>query len=100
MPKFALFGLLAGATLLGIGPSGAFFGRHAHQYEGPWCVIYDLGSGFVQENCAMPNFEACNIERAHWGSTAFCHQNPRFAGSGAAPGPQPRPRKPQKKHRR
>jgi hypothetical protein len=61
----------------------------------PWCVVYDIGNGVVRENCTMPNFAACNAERSIQGTTAFCRQNPAFAGYYA------RGREPQRrKHRR
>ena len=101
MSKFASPAMVLGVILLGLGPSGAFIYERP-TYEGPWCVLYNAGADVVQENCAMPSFEACNVERSHWGSTAFCHQNPRFAGYWGQPGlaPEPRHRKSRHRHRR
>ena len=97
MSKLALAGLVAGATLLSIGPSSAYSLLGAPLDRAPWCVVYDTGAGVVRENCRMRNFEACNAERSLWGSTAFCRQNPAFAGYYGEPGPQPRKR--HRKHR-
>jgi hypothetical protein len=98
MPSFVLLGLIAGATLLGTGPSDAFF-RDRPSYQGPWCVIYNAGADFVLRRCDLPSFEACYIERANWGSTAFCTQNPRFLPEWSGPGAQPRKRKTGHRHR-
>ena len=86
MSKLALLGLVAAATLAGSAPSSAWslFGRPLD--TAPWCVVYDIGAGVVQENCRMATFAACNRERALLGMTAFCRQNPAFAGyHGAEP---------------
>ena len=58
----------------------------------PWCVVYDIGAGVVRENCTFPSFAVCNQERAMQGSTAFCRQNPAFAGYYAHPRPPQRRR--------
>ncbi|MGH6741634.1 MAG: hypothetical protein ACREDY_21870 [Bradyrhizobium sp.] len=90
MSKFAVFGLVAAATLCTSVPGHAYslFGDPLD--TAPWCVVYDIGAGVVHENCRMPSFQACNAERSLWGSTAFCRQNPAFAGYGPQPAPRSR----------
>lgn len=95
MSRMALIGLAAGATFLSVLPAGAYSILGAPLDTAPWCVVYDIGAGVVRENCTMPTFQACNAERAIQGSTAFCRQNPAFAGYYGEPSPQPR-----KRHRR
>ena len=54
----------------------------------------NAGFGSIAEICHFNTFEACRDERSHWGTTAFCSQNPRFLPywqgawlwSGARPG--------------
>jgi hypothetical protein len=91
MSKLTICGLAAGLTLLGATPGQAWSLLGAPLDTAPWCVVYDIGAGVVQENCRMPSFAACNRERALQGGTAFCRQNPAFA---YAPGyGQPRKQK-------
>jgi hypothetical protein len=97
MSKLALIGLVAGATLCATVPGRAYSLFGAPLDTAPWCVVYDIGAGVVQENCRMPSFEACNAERALQGSTAFCRQNPAFAGYYVQPGL--RHRKHHRRHR-
>jgi hypothetical protein len=85
MPKFALLAVVAAATLLGTGPGRAWSLLGSPLDTAPWCVVYDIGNGVVQENCRMPSFAACNQERALQGGTAFCRQNPAFADYYATP---------------
>ena len=47
------------------------------QAEGPWCLKYNTGRA-VGERCSFRSFQACANERALWGSTAFCTQNPGY----------------------
>jgi hypothetical protein len=91
MRKLLLCGVLATAAML---PSG-----QSQAYEGPWCAIVNSGGGIVSEHCAMPTFEACREEAQRYGTTGFCHQNPRYPGYWAA-GPAHRKTVHRKKHRR
>jgi hypothetical protein len=97
MSKLALIGLVAGAAVVATSPARAYSIFGAPLDTAPWCVVYDIGAGVVRENCTMPSFQACNAERAIQGSTAFCRQNPAFAGFYADPGAPPRKRV--RKHR-
>jgi hypothetical protein len=85
MSKLALVGLIAGTTICQVAPASAWslFGDPLD--TGPWCVVYDIGSGVVRENCAMPSYQACNAERILQGRTAFCRPNAAFAGYSEAP---------------
>jgi hypothetical protein len=49
----------------------------AAAYEGPWCVQFNLGRSSA-DRCEFATFEACAQERILQGTTAFCHQNPRY----------------------
>jgi hypothetical protein len=94
MSKFALIGLIAGTTLCQIAPASAWslFGEPLD--TAPWCVVYNIGSGVVRENCTMPSYQACHAERILQGSTAFCRPNAAFARYSDGPA---RPRKPRRK---
>ena len=70
MRKLFWVGLLTAAALL---PS-----INAEAYEGPWCMRANAGFGSIAEICHFNTFEACRAERNHWGTTAFCSQNPRY----------------------
>jgi hypothetical protein len=85
MSKLALVGLIAGTTFCQVAPASAWslFGDPLD--TAPWCVVYDIGSGVVRENCAMPSYQACNAERILQGRTAFCRPNAAFAGYSEAP---------------
>ncbi|WP_068018529.1 hypothetical protein [Rhodoplanes sp. Z2-YC6860] len=85
--------LAAAATLLLLGPKGAFaYGN------GPWCAVISVGGGFVSENCSMPSFEVCRQEASHFGPTSFCRQNGYFRGYAPEPS-RHRAKKPKRKHR-
>ena len=100
MSKLALLGVVAAATWFGIGPGNASI-LGGPLDRAPWCLRYDIGGGVVQENCRLPSFEACNYERAFWGSTAFCSPNPAYSGYWSNEDrPRPRHRKKQRRHYR
>jgi hypothetical protein len=44
----------------------------AQRYRGGWCLVANLGRGFVHENCSFRSFEACRAEASSFGSTSFC----------------------------
>ena len=92
MRTFLSCGILAAAAVLTSGQSQA--------YEGPWCAIVNIGGGFVSEHCSMPNFEACRQEAMRYGTTSFCHQNPRYPGYYRPVGTSPRRSAHKKKHHR
>ena len=96
MAKAALICLMTTGLLATAGTARAYSIFGAPLDTAPWCVVYDIGAGVVHENCTMPTFEACNAERAIQGTTAFCRQNPAFAGYYTRPG-GPHPRKPRRK---
>lgn len=81
MPNWKVCGLIAGLSLFAATPANAWSLLGAPLDTAPWCVVYDIGAGVTQENCRMPSFDACNRERALQGGTAFCRQNPAFAGA-------------------
>ena len=93
--KMVLLGSLAIAT--------AFtFAAPAAAYEGPWCLQFNLGRSSA-ERCHFTTFEGCAQERILQGTTAFCHQNPRYLpywqGRGFGPDQPVRlARKTKKKH--
>ena len=92
MRKLVLPGLLAALALL--------TARPAQAYDGPWCAVFSVGFGVVQEKCDMTTFESCRQEAQLYGPTAFCRQNnywPGYWGVGAPP--EPRARKKQRKPR-
>lgn len=100
MSKLALLGVVAAAIWFGIGSGNASI-LGGPLDRAPWCLRYDIGGGVVQENCRLPNFEACNYERAFWGSTAFCSPNPAYSGYWSDEDrPRPRQRKKQRRHYR
>ena len=51
----------------------------AQGYQGPWCAVFSLGFGTVQERCDFVSFEMCRREALHYGSSAFCRQNNWYA---------------------
>jgi hypothetical protein len=74
----------------------------AKAYEGPWCLKANMGRS-VSEICHFRTFEACRDDRGHWGSTAFCTQNPRYLPYWQGRGFEQEPRRKlsrKKKHRR
>jgi hypothetical protein len=83
MRKFLLvLAALAAATLLGNGPSQAYYGN------APWCAVVNLGHGSVVQRCVYQDFETCR-QNVIAGNRGFCNTNPYLAGSLAA-SPQPR----------
>jgi len=70
MRKLLWAGVVTAAALL---PTAS-----AEAYEGPWCMRANAGFGSIAEICHFNTFEACRAERNHWGTTAFCSQNPRY----------------------
>ena len=95
MRRLLWTGLLTAAALL---PAVS-----AEAYEGPWCMRANAGFGSIAEICHFNSFEACRDERYHWGTTAFCSQNPRYLPYWQARGFGEKPgwvvRKNKKKHR-
>jgi len=71
MRKLLLGGVMALVMLLPSEPVQA-------QPVGTWCLKYSSGPGSVGERCIFRSFQACANERALWGSTAFCTQNPGY----------------------
>lgn len=51
----------------------------AQGYQGPWCAVFNIGAGVVQEKCDMATFEMCRHEAQFYGPTAFCRQNNWYA---------------------
>lgn len=84
--------LAALAALLAFKPDGA------RAYDGPWCAVISLGSGFVSENCSMPSFEACRQEALGFGSSSFCRQNGYYIARQAET-QRHRPKKSKRQHR-
>ena len=78
------------------------FAAPAVAYEGPWCLQFNLGRSSA-DRCEFTNFEACAQERILQGTTAFCHQNPRYLpywqGRGFGPEVGARPSVRKRKHR-
>jgi hypothetical protein len=98
MSKFAVFGAVAALSWPGLVAAnaegwGGLLGGPPDR--GAWCLRYDIGAGVVNENCRFVRFEDCNYERALWGTTASCTQNPHFLGYSDKHGPRR-----SKKHRR
>jgi hypothetical protein len=65
----------------------------AQGYRGGWCLVANLGAGFVHENCSFRSFEACRAQAYSFGSSSFCRV------SGYQPGYQHRPVKKKKRHK-
>ena len=84
MRKMLICGLLLGAFAA---PA------EAQSYRGGWCLVANLGRGFVHENCRFRSFEACRAEAMSYGSTSFCR------ASGYAIGGEPRRVKKKRKSR-
>ncbi len=84
MRKMLICGLLLGAIAA---PA------EAQSYRGGWCLVANLGRGFVHENCRFRSFEACRAEAMSFGSTSFCRV------SGYAIGDPPRRAKKKRKPR-
>jgi hypothetical protein len=51
----------------------------AQGYSGPWCAVFNLGIGSVQEKCDFASFEMCRREALHYGSSSFCRQSNWYA---------------------
>jgi hypothetical protein len=94
---FMQMALLGG---LAIAATFTFAAPAAAEYEGPWCMQFNNGRS-AAERCHFVTFEGCAQERIVQGSTAFCHQNPRYLpywqgrgfGAEAAAAPAMRKRK-------
>jgi hypothetical protein len=72
----------------------------AAPYRGGWCLVANLGVGFVREDCSFRTFEACSRERLAFGSTAFCRVSgytPRYWTDRPEPRRIKRPRKSQRR---
>ena len=69
--QMALLGSLA------IVATFTFAAPAAAEYEGPWCLQFNLGRSSA-ERCQFTTFEGCAQERILQGTTAFCHENPRY----------------------
>jgi hypothetical protein len=61
---------VAAAALTGVGPSRA-------DYEPPWCLQANKGSGWVSVMCYYRTFERCRDDMFLYGTTSFCIHNPR-----------------------
>ncbi len=83
MRALIVLGLAAGLLALGGNPSQA-------RYEGPWCMKANAGFGHIIERCHFASFNACNHERAMWGSSAFCVQSHRYLPNWGYGAEQPR----------
>jgi hypothetical protein len=94
MRAILVLGVAAG--LIGLAP------EPATAVEGPWCMRASAGKGHAVEICHFATFQACNHERALWGTTGHCVQNHRYLpywyGRGIDPPPRAALRK--KKPRR
>ena len=51
----------------------------AQHYSGPWCAVFNLGFGAVQEKCDFASFEMCRREAQVYGSSSFCRQSNWYA---------------------
>jgi hypothetical protein len=86
--RFVLLAIALAALALPLGSTGA---------QAAWCLHARVGWA-VQEFCHFRSFEACDRERAAYGTTSFC--TPSQYWSGPVDG-APRPHKARKrKHRR
>ena len=81
--------MLTCLTLLGAFAAPA----EAQSYRGGWCLVANLGVGFVKEDCSFRSFEACRAQQYSFGSSSFCR------ASGYAIGGPPRRVKKRPKYR-
>jgi hypothetical protein len=85
MRKLLICGLFFGAfaALIAV-PADA-----APGYRGGWCLVANLGVGFVKEDCSFRSFEACRAQQYTFGSTSFCRVS-GYAVPGYRAGDEPR----------
>ena len=82
---------LAATTALGFSAAPAkadwFDWWYTPRYEGPWCLVANMGAANVVSDCQFRTFDACR-RASLTGNRGFCNQNPRYVG---APAATPRP---------
>jgi hypothetical protein len=64
----------------------------------PWCAVRELGTGEVQWDCQYYSAAEC-APTVVAGNRGFCNVNPYLAYA-PAPGPQPLPPRPHRRHHR
>jgi hypothetical protein len=73
---------LTTTALLGSRPAQA-----QNYYNGPWCGVYEIGSGSAVEKCDYRNLESC-VQDIIAGNRGFCRVNGYYQGNPEAYSPR------------